>query len=447
MNHLMRFAVAAMSIFLCDAACATDLAAIVRERVDASQTPACVAAGLVADTAQEAFACSSEIGRPAIDRDSIFEVGSISKGFTGLLLADMVLKGEVSLDDPASKYSRPGAKLPAFEGHEVTLRDLVTQTSGLPRLPPGFRPANMANPYADFDADALYAALARTTLTRPIGSKSEYSNFGFMWLSEMLARRGGKHFDILLKERVLDPLGMKDTSIVQTEAQRARMAQPHKLPYEATPPWDFDRDLAGVGGIRSSLADMMKLASALSGRTETPLKAAIVLALAPLKPGAAPGVETGFAWITSTSAGIRWHNGGTGGSRSMIAVDRNAKTAAVVLVDAEVGFDDLPMHLVLPSYSMHRKHVALRADSATREQYVGRYEFGPGRFLEVFVEGERLLTRMTGQTEVEIANEGRDLFFTRGIEATLEFSHGADGKVDAVTIHQNGFDVRGARVP
>ncbi len=121
----------------------------------------------------------------------------------------------------------------------------------------------------------------------------------------------------------------------------------------------------------------------------------------------------------------------------------------MVLVDAAVSFDDLGFHLVDADFPMHRKHLALPTDAATREQYVGRYQFGPAKFLEVYVEGERLLTRMTGpgQGVIEIAREGPDRFFTRGVDATLDFARGADGKVDAVTIHQNGFDVRGPRTP
>jgi D-alanyl-D-alanine-carboxypeptidase/D-alanyl-D-alanine-endopeptidase len=425
------------------------LEGIVGERLEASETSACVAVGVVGAKTQEVFACTSGIAPVPFDRNSIFEIGSITKGLTGLLLADMVRKGDVSLDDPASKYSRPGAKLPAFEGKDITLRDIVTQTSGLPRLPPGFKPANPRNPYADFDADALYAALARTELTRPIGTAAGYSNFGFMWLSEMLARRGGKPFDVLLKERILDPLGMTDTSIVQSSEQRKRMVTPHALPYEATPPWDFSGDLGGVGAVRSTLADMLKLASALAGRSDTTLKETIALALEAMRPAEMTGNATGYGWVTFSRGGIRiyWHNGGTGGSRSMLAANPRTKSAAVVLVDSAVSFDDLAMHLVEFSLPMARKHVALPTDRALREQYVGRYQFAPSRILDVYVDGERLMTRMTGQGPIELGREGADKFFTRGVEATLEFHRGADKAVEAVTIHQNGRDARAPRMP
>src|SRR5258708_23233599 len=128
----------------------------------------------------------------------------------------MVRKGEVSVGAPVTKYARPGAKLPGG-AEAITLRDIVTQTSGLARLPPGFNPTNPRNPYADFTADSLYESLARTELKER--GNYEYSNFAFMWLSEMLARRAGKTYEALLKERVLDPLGMKDTAITLSADQ------------------------------------------------------------------------------------------------------------------------------------------------------------------------------------------------------------------------------------
>ncbi|HEY2628023.1 MAG TPA: serine hydrolase [Usitatibacter sp.] len=422
---------------------------VIRGRIAASETPACIAVALVAETTKEALACTPGITKVPFDRHSAFEIGSITKGFTGLLLADMVVKGEVSLDDPASKYSRPGAKLPTFDGKEITLRDLVTQTSGLPRLPPGFAPKDPANPYADFDADALYAALARTELKGPIGKTPEYSNFGFMWLSEMLCRRSGKHYDALLKERVLDPLEMTESFFVPNEQQLGRLVQPHAFPYVETPVWDEPIDLAGVGMLRSSIADMEKFASALAGRKDTPLKAAITLALEPLRPAEMGGYQTGFAWVTAFVPGarIRWHNGGTGGSRAMIAVNEATRTAAVVLVNSAASFDDLPMHLVDQRLPIKAKHASLPIDPATRGQYVGRYTFGAPNVLEVFVDGDRLMTQMTGQHPVEIAREGTDKFFTRGIEATLQFERDAKGAIVAVTLQQNGREVRAPRLP
>ena len=325
----------------------------------------------------------------------------------------------------------------------------MTQTSSLPRLPPGFRPANARNPYADFDADALYAALARTTLSRPIGKSGEYSNFGFMWLSEMLARRGGRSYEALLKERVLDPLGLADTRITLSAEQRARMVTPHAAGYQATPAWDFAGDLGGVGALRASLADMLKLAAALAGRSDTPLKETIALALEPMRPAEMAGNATGYAWVTLERPGVRvhWHNGGTGRSRAMIAVNPRTRTAAVVLVDSEVAFDDLALHLVEATLPLKQKRVALPIDAATRPQYAGTYQLAPNFRLDVYVEGERMMTRATGQNAIELARDGPDSFFTRGVDARLVFHRKDDATIDSVTLHQGGREMPAPRLP
>lgn len=333
------------------------LAATMLERVRASETPACIVVGVVEQKSRVAFACSKEAGPARLDRDSIFEIGSVTKGITGILLADMVLKGEVSLDDAAARHSRPGAKLPSRDGRAIRLRDLVTHTSGLPRSPPGYQPRDPQNPYNGFDADALYAALAQTELAGEVGATHEYSNFGYMWLSEILARAGGKPFDALLAERVLQPLGMKDTAIVLTPSQRERFVTGHALPYTATPPWDMAVEVVGAGGLRSSMSDMLKLGEALAGRRKTPLDGAIALALEPLRP-ATGGASIGFGWIANertAAVPLHWHNGGTGGFHAMVAADRAARRAAIVLVDSAASFDDLALHIVDPAIPLQKK--------------------------------------------------------------------------------------------
>lgn len=424
---------------------AEQLAAIVQQRVTDSETPACIAVGMVEAKTHVAFACSSGAGPAPPDRDSLFEIGSISKGLTGFLLADMVRSGEVSLDDPASKYSRPGARLPSKDGREITLRDLVTHTSGLPRLPPGFSPADYRNPYADFNVDALYAALARTELNE-IGTTSQYSNFGFMWLSEMLARKAGKTYEAALMERILEPLGMRDTRLVPTSGQRKRVVIGHDLFYEPVSQWDVQVNLAGVGGLRSSLDDMLKLAEALAGQRVTRLKDTVALAVEPMRPAFGKN-STGYGWVTREGAEnrVHWHNGATGGFRSMIAVNERTKTAAVVLVDSAVPFDDLALHLVDSSVPLRKKRIGAAVDASVREQYTGRYETSPTFAITVFVEHERLMAQGTGQRAHEILSEAADSFFSYTVDGRLKFLRSADGKVEGLTLFQAGREIQGRR--
>jgi D-alanyl-D-alanine-carboxypeptidase/D-alanyl-D-alanine-endopeptidase len=408
-----------------------ELDEIVRERLAESPAPVCVAVGVVEPAqSRTTFACSSGAGPAAFDQDSIFEIGSVTKGLTGLLLADMVVRDEVRIDDPASKYSRPGARLPKRGGREILLRDLVTHTAGLPRNP--FERRGASNPYGYVDEDALYAALAEAELTHDIGTQYGYSNLGFMWLSDLLARRAGKSYEALLTERILAPLGMTSTAVRLTPRQQARFVKGHGAVYDEIAPWTIGGNLQGVGHVRSSLRDMMRLSEALAGMRSTPLDAAISVALDPPSPIAAP--EVGYAWnVRGEPAERRYdHGGGTGGFVAHVAFDRTRRRAAVVLADARASIFDLALHLVDRSYDLRRAFVVVPLDAAARRQFVGAYSATAGQRLEVSEDGNRLIARGDGLPTVELMHQGRDAFFVPGFDALFVFSRGADGLIDGV---------------
>jgi D-alanyl-D-alanine-carboxypeptidase/D-alanyl-D-alanine-endopeptidase len=389
-----------------------------------------------------AFACNKGAGPLALDRNSVFEMGSVSKVFTGLLLADMVRRGEVALSDPVSKYAPPEAKLPTFGGKEITLGDLVTHRSSLPRLPPGFAPADMSNPYAGFDSKALYRALAATSLEREIGSRQEYSNFGIMLLSDLLGRRAGKRYDELLAERVLKPLTMEATSAAPGKA----VVQGHAADYRPVPAWDFDPALAGVGGVRSSLLDMLRFAEAAAGRRPQGLGLSFATSFTPLV-NEPQGTSTLFAWgMRKRSVGrLMFHNGQTGGMRATIVVNPDNGTGAVVLTDSPANLDDLAFHLVDSTLPLRSKREAIDLAEAKLEEYVGTYQLAPDFALRVFREGERLLVQATGQDAVPMFAEAPDRFFLKLVDAQLTFRRDAADKVDSVVLHQGGRNIPGMR--
>src|SRR5262249_11166935 len=126
-----------------------------------------------------------------LDGDTVFEIGSITKVFTSLLLADAVKRREVALTDPISKFLPDRVKSPERGDRAITLQDLSTHTSGLPRLPANFAPKNASNPYADYSVEDLYQFLGGYQLTRDIGTQYEYSNLGGGLLGHVLALRAG----------------------------------------------------------------------------------------------------------------------------------------------------------------------------------------------------------------------------------------------------------------
>ncbi len=211
-------------------------------------------------------------GRVADDRPSppdertMFEIGSITKVFTATVLADMAREGLVGLDDPVQHHLPDGVEMPV-RGRPITLADLASQTSGLPRLPKGLLWLALregSNPYANFTVEHLHAAVPATKPRRAPGGKIRYSNYGSGLLGHVLALRAGKSYYDLVSERVLRPLGMTDTHIAIPDDKLERFAQGHNRRGRPVPNWDLPA-LAGAGALRSTVADLLSFLGAQLG--------------------------------------------------------------------------------------------------------------------------------------------------------------------------------------
>jgi len=276
--------------------------------------------------------------------DSIFEIGSITKTFTGLVLSQMVEQGKVKFDEPVRELLPPGT-VAKPDGAEITLLDLATQHSGLPRMPDNFKPADPSNPYADYGARNLYAFVAQHGVAKPADAGFLYSNLGFGLLGQALAVRTGLSYPALLKEEVTDPLGLKDTTVSLSPSQQARFIPGHDEHHRVAHAWDLDA-LAGAGAIRSTAADMLTyleanlhpdaLKPAAGSSAGSTLPAALVQSHQP-HADAMPGMRIALAWLFVDKTGDYWHNGGTGGYSSYAFFNPKGNYAAVVLFNTTLG--------------------------------------------------------------------------------------------------------------
>ena len=259
----------------------SEIRKILRDRIDADHQSVGIVVGVIEPTGNRIVAYGNlEKGdKRTLNGDTVFEIGSVTKVFTSLLLADMAQRGEVALTDPVAKYLPPGVKMPERGGRSITLEDLSTHTSGLPRLPTNFTPKDPANPYADYSVDQLYQFLSSYTLTRDIGAQYEYSNLGGGLLGHVLARRAGMDYEALVRTRILDPLKMSSTRITLSPELKQRMAVGHNAALEAVPNWDVPT-LPGAGALRSSTNDMLTFLAAELGYTKTSLAPAMAAMLA-----------------------------------------------------------------------------------------------------------------------------------------------------------------------
>jgi CubicO group peptidase (beta-lactamase class C family) len=389
--------------------------------------------------------------RPA-DGRTIFEIGSMTKVFTSLLLADMAERGEVKLDDPISKFLPPGVKVPERGGRQITLIDLATHTSGLPRIPTNFAPKDPSNPYADYTVGQLYQFLASYSLPRDVGAQYEYSNLGGGLLGHVLSLRAGMDYGALVRRRITDPLRMSSTTIALTPEQKARLAVGHDAGLEPVANWDIPT-LAGAGALRSDAEDLLTFLAAELGYVKTPLAAAMKAQLVPRRPiGAGPGAQVALGWhIASLPAGeIVWHNGGTGGYRTIMAFDPKAGVGVVVLsnVSTQAGVDDIAFHLLAgaPLAKPPVQHHEIAADNAALQGLVGRYQLAPQVVVEITFEDGKLYAQVTGQARFQVFPEAPHRVFWKVVDAQADFEVDTQGRATAMVLHQAGLNARAPRI-
>jgi CubicO group peptidase (beta-lactamase class C family) len=375
----------------------------------------------------------------------VYEIGSITKVFTGLLLAEMALRGEVGLDDPVRRYLPDSVPVPGSDSQPITLRLLAAQRSGLPRLPPGFAPSDPNNPYADYDAARLYQFLRTYALPRAPGAAYEYSNIGAGLLGFALARRGAMSYEELLRRRILYPLGMTSTMITVNPMVRANLAR-GSADGQPARAWEFDA-LAGAGALRSSALDLTAFLAAAMGLRRTPLDSAFRLAAVPQFEAGPGGMRIGLGWHVRPGAApgagsIVWHNGGTGGYHSWAGYDPVRRLGVVVLTNSPENIDDIGLHLLDPSLPLAPVRLAVTLPVATLDEYVGSYPLAPSFVLTVTRQEDRLMLQATGQPAFRIWASAKDEFFLKVVNAQVSFTRGAGGQVDGLILHQGGRDQR-----
>lgn len=430
--------------------------AILKDRVDTYAKTVGMVVGIVDVNGPRIYAAGKFCRKcdKAVDGDTVFEIGSITKVFTTLLLEEMVEEGRVKLEDPISEYLPKSVKVPTRNGKEITLVDLATQSSGLPRLPDNMKPADPGNPYADYTVQNMYDFLSGYTLTRDIGSQYEYSNFGMGLLGHILTLVAKKDYESLVVERICRPLGMDNTRITLTPQMKDRLATGHNAFLEPVPNWDLPA-LAGAGALRSSANDLLKFVSANLGLTRTSLSAEMESTQKQLRQAGSPEIKIGLAWhiINKYDSEIVFHDGGTGGYRSIIVFDRAKKTGVVVLSNSENDINDVGLHLLNSKYELakfeapKKGHVEVKIDSAILDAYIGNYQAPDGSRYSVTIEEDRLFLQPGGKSRVRLFAESETGFFAKLFDLQVVFDKDASGKVTGFTLQQNGASTKTQKQP
>ncbi len=403
-----------------------------------------------------AYGAPSKGDARALDGNTVFEIGSISKVFTALALADMARRGEVSLADPVAKYLPADAKVPRRGDRQITLESLAVQTSGMPRMPSNFKPKDPANPYADYSADLLYQFLSGYQLPRDIGSKYEYSNLGYGLLGHALERRAGMDYDALVLARVAKPLGLAATRATPTPEMKARMAVGHDEKLARVPSWDF-QSLAGAGALRSTASDMLSFLAAAMGTAPSPLDGAFADLLKVRVETGIPGMQGALGWQISKrgDSEIVWKDGGTYGFASFIGFDPKRHVGVVLLSNAFTmsgtltGVDDIGLHLLDPQFPLNgppEEHHEVPVDAKILSGYVGRYQLTSDMVVAVTVEDGHVMAQATNQPKIELFAESAKDFFTKIGGIRIAFQPDAKGRATELILRQGGATLHAPRI-
>ena len=421
---------------------------ILAERVGENETAVGIVVGVIDPQGRRIISYGHRNAGDArpLNGDTVFEIASVTKVFTALLLADMVEKNEVALSDPASKYLPAAAiKLPERNGHLITLVDLATHTSGLPFMPADAPPFN--DPAAaKYSTGDLKRYLASYQLTREIGSEWDYSNIGYWVLSEALAARGGKDIENLIRSRVLAPLKMTDTDFELSAKMKENLAPGHDSALQPAPAAStipIYSIMPAIGLLYSTTNDLLTFLSECMGYEPSPLAPAINVALSNRRP-VQPGNEQALGWNVygKDADQVIFRDGSSFGCASVMAYDPKARVGVVVLTNQVGDVGDIARHLLRPDFPLAKpantKHIEIALDSKVLDSYVGRYEAKGEGIFTIARENDFLTIESPadwGLPKLRIRPESQRDFFATELPLRVTFQTGPDGQVGSLTIY------------
>lgn len=380
-----------------------------------------------------------------LNGDTGFEIGSVTKVFTALLLADMVRKGEVAPTDPVAKYL-PAVKIPERNHRSITLLDLATHTSGLPFMPDEL-PAFNDPAATKYGTAQIYQFLARYQLTHDIGAQWDYSNIGYWILGQALASRAGTDYERLFRTRVIHPLKLKSTAIILSPKLKAKLAVGHNAglqPSASLSTVPGYASMADVLSLVSTANDLLTFLSVAMSYESSPLAPAMASMLSTRRPMPQPGTEQALGWVVigESDDQLIIHDGGTFGFASSVAWDPKRRVGVVVLSNQLAGVSDIARHLLRPDVPLERptatKHTEIVLNSAVLDTYVGRYEAQGEGIFTIVREGNFLTIQLPndwGLPKMRLRPENLQDFFALELPFRVTFQPDGDGRANGLLVY------------
>jgi len=270
------------------------------------------------------------------DENTAFEIGSITKTFTAVMMLNLLSSLNLTIDEPANNLLPASIPLLIKNGKKVTIKHLLNHTSGLPRLPINFgKESDSQNPYKNQDSSKVYEALKTANLISDPGEKFEYSNLGMAVAGLIIERKSGKSYSDYLKENVCTPLGLTRTKAIRDFNEN--LAKGYTEKGKETPYWDL-AGYAGAGSIYSTTKDLLNYSKSILN-SDNSSKSAIFKKVKEVT-FSSSDYKIASAWFYLTINGVEClvHDGGTGGFRSFIYIAPSKNLSIVVL--ANNGWDN-----------------------------------------------------------------------------------------------------------
>lgn len=395
-------------------------------------------------------------GTDAPNARTLFEIGSVTKVFTTTLLAEAVRRGELTLGDTVQSHLPAAVTVPRGQQREIRLEDLATQTSGLPTNPTNLC-EELYQPFGCYSTPRLFEFLNGYSLSREPGAQWEYSNLGMGLLGQALAYQAGTNYEALLKQRVLEPLGLRNTAIHFPASEAGRLAQGHSGVL-VRPPFEIP-GLEGAGSLRSCAEDLLTFLAYQLELVDTPLAPALRSTRERRAATSYPAVDIGLGWWLWNLAGgqVVQHGGDTPGQTAVIAFHPARKTGVVILsnsrANAASALTDLALNLLDPSYPLAAFKRPAPVGPETLATFAGNYGSGDGeRFVVTLQHGRLVFQHSSSGFAFTTYPEGTRRFAALEIElgappVFAEFIYNGFIKVVALEWTQAGETIDYSRLP
>jgi len=419
-----------------------DISKIVQYRLDVEKSTLGAAIVIIEGNNIEFinFGTARKDKNQAITKDTLFEIGSISKTFTSIALASMVDEGKVKLHDPVQMYMPENVRIPIkTNDNPITLASLANHSSGLPRLPINMPYGDPLDPYADYTVEMMYEFLNNYDLPREVGENYEYSNLAVGLLGHVLGLIDKKTYQEVIDDRVLKPLLMTTTFVNVPMTQIDNLSDGHNGALNKTKHWQLPT-LAGAGGLKSNAKDMALFLAA--NMQKQSLTNAIALTHKQSINYKDAGPVIGLAWHKKQygNGSYLHHNGGTGGFRTFIGFDQKQKKGIVILDNSANGLAEIGDAYLTNSLKDINPDIenTIVVKEAKLKRLIGQYELVPGFILTVSNIENQLYIQATGQHKLPVFPKSDLIFEYRAVKASVIFELGDNNTAVSVSLDQGG---------